>query len=125
MGNVVKKLEFDCVNRIKYERRENFEDSLFSDVYDKAAGLVTLIVKENIRIADEDSLDDSFCTEERFNNNISFWGERGMGKSSAMLSFALFLKKYDHKIEDRFHLKVKQCPKFYVLPRIDAAMLVK
>lgn len=125
MGNNIKKLEFDCVNRIKYEKREQFKDSLFADVYDRAAGLVTLIIKENMKTADEDAMAENFCTEERFNNIISFWGERGMGKSSAMLSFALFLKKYDHGIEDRYQLGISKKPGFYVLPRIDAAMLVR
>ncbi len=125
MGNI-KRLEFTCVNRIKYEKREKFEESLFADVYGRAARLAALIINENIRIADEEPIDGDFCTEERFNNNISFWGERGMGKSSAMLSFALFLKNYDHdKKNDRFHLMTEKKPAFYVLPRIDAAMLVK
>ena len=125
MGNI-KRLEFTCVNRIKYEKREKFEESLFADVYGRAARLAALIINENIRIADEEPIDGDFCTEERFNNNISFWGERGMGKSSAMLSFALFLKNYDHdKKDDRFHLMTEKKPAFYVLPRIDAAMLVK
>lgn len=123
MGNNIKRLEFDCVNRIKYEKREKFEESIFADVYYRAAGLAALIIEENSNAADD--LDDGFCTEERFGNIISFWGERGMGKSSAMLSFALFLKKYNHNIEDRFRLKTGKKPEFYVLPRIDAAMLVK
>lgn len=125
MEKNIKKLEFDCVNRIKYEKREQFDESLFADVYSRAAGLAALIIQENVKMADEDDMTESFCTEERFNNIISFWGERGMGKSSAMLSFALFLKKYNHETEDRYHLEIKRKPGFYVLPRIDAAMLVR
>ena len=126
MGNkTVKKLEINSVNRIKYEKREQFEASLFADAYAKAAKLTSAIVEANLTIDESEIVDENFCTEERFNNIISFWGERGMGKSSAMLSFALFLKKYEADIQDRFWLNTSRQPKFYVLPRIDAAMLVK
>ena len=120
-----KKLEINSVNRIKYEKREQFEESLFADAYVKAAKLTSAIVEANLTIDESEIVDENFCTEERFNNIISFWGERGMGKSSAMLSFALFLKNYDSGIQDRFRIKTTEQPKFYVLPRIDAAMLVK
>lgn len=124
MSGVVKKLGIDCVNRIKYEKSEEFEESLFADVYDRAIKLTSLIIEANIK-EEAELIDDSFCTEERYNNIISFWGERGMGKSSAMLSFALFLKNYTHQNTDRFQLSTTKKPEFHVLPRIDAAMLVK
>ncbi len=121
-----KKMKIDCINRIKYEQRKEFKDSLFADVYRKAVQLASQIANDNIKDERNVLIDKEFCTEERFNNIISFWGERGMGKSSAMLSFALFLKRYDDTIRnDGFHLSVKETLVFHVLPRIDATMLIK
>lgn len=129
---IIRGKRLDAVNRIKYEHYEEFEESLFADVYEKAVVLTSYIVDANLRDECEKTLDGRACMEEQYSNIIAFLGERGMGKSSAMLSFALFLKKYDDKkIEGRYKLSCKipfeinHPLKFYVLPRIDAAMLVK
>lgn len=120
----------DAINRIKYESYEEFDESLFADVYERASSLTSFILEANWREECNEGIDRDFCGEEQYNNIISFLGERGMGKSSAMLSFALFLKEYDGKnIAERFRLPL--CPQkgmqpvFYVLPRIDAAMLIQ
>jgi len=129
---MIRNKRLDAVNRIKYEHYEEFEESLFADVYEKAVVLTSYIVDANLRDECDKTLDGRACMEEQYSNIIAFLGERGMGKSSAMLSFALFLKKYDDKrIEERYKLSCKMACninhplKFYVLSRIDAAMLVK
>lgn len=125
MSDETKVLWIDCVNKIRYETPDKFQNSLFRDVYLKAKSLVAEIIIAN-REGEKNLLDKEFCTEEQYSNIISLWGERGMGKSSAMLSFALFLKKYGHEtIDNLFVLNVEKIPQFYVLARIDAAMLVK
>lgn len=126
---ILKNQRLDAINRIKYECYDEFDESLFSDVYERAVLLTSFILEASWQEECNDALDKEFCEEEQYNNIISFWGERGMGKSSAMLSFALFLKKYDgNNIAERFQLPVCQQkgmpPVFYVLPRIDAAMLI-
>lgn len=125
MIDETKVLWIDCVNKIRYETPDKFKKSLFGDVYLRAKTLVSEIIIAN-REGEKNLLDKEFCTEEQYSNIISFWGERGMGKSSAMLSFALFLKKYEQVPMDKlFALDVGKIPQFYVLARIDAAMLVK
>lgn len=86
-----RKLELTYVNKIKFERREEFDESLFADAYNKSARLVRRIVEENEGLYNnytEEFLE--YCTDEQINNIVAFLGGRGMGKSSAMLSFALF-----------------------------------
>lgn len=125
MSDETKVLWIDCVNKIRYETPDKFKTSLFGDVYLRAKTLVSEIIIAN-RAGDKNLLDKEFCAEEQYSNIISFWGERGMGKSSAMLSFALFLKRYGHEeIDDLFILDKERIPQFYVLARVDAAMLVK
>ncbi|MBQ7781042.1 MAG: hypothetical protein IJ405_03355 [Lachnospiraceae bacterium] len=126
MGKNIKEFRVNCINRIKYEKVDEFETSLFADVYSRAVELTASIVDANMAEENQISVETEFCTEERFNNIISFWGERGMGKSSAMLSFALFLKKYEpNGCAYQFKFREGEKLKFHVLPRIDAAMLVK
>lgn len=108
----------DWSNRIKYENEREFDNSLFSDVYRKAEKYVRDIISENGR--GKKSLEhEMYCNDENFNNIIPFLGERGMGKTSAMVSFALSLQESD-KYESAGR-KVR----FYLLPRIDVGMMVK
>lgn len=120
-----KTLSVAYVNRMKYEKPDEFSDSLFEDVYRSACRLTKKIILDNENL-EENIPDPEYSTDEQCSNVIAFLGGRGMGKSSAMLSFALFLKNY---------IKVGQCdfsvdtpkisPVFSVLPRIDVAMMVK
>jgi hypothetical protein len=123
----------ECVNKIKYEKAEEFGKSIFCDVYEKAVGLVSKILDDN-RIIENDKttvFDKSFYNGERLNNVVSFVGKRGMGKSSAMLSLAGYLANYseDSKgngISGELKLKCNSdnsAPYFLALPRIDVAML--
>lgn len=120
-----KKLVLTHANRVKYERIEDFDESIFSEVYRNASRMVRRIVRENetymSRIPDQD-----YSTDEQLNNVIPFLGGRGMGKSSAMFSYALFLKK-SHGIETEYYrVRTENTrPHFCVMPRIDAAMMIK
>ena len=119
------KLTIDCVNKVKMEKLENFPESIFRDVYMSAHMQVERIM-EMTDAQDKDDDAEKFCNGNEMSNVISFVGERGMGKSSAMLSFAYFLKQYPGELrgetDSAFKFKVDKC-KFYVLPKIDAAIL--
>lgn len=123
-------IKIDCVNKIKYEQPNEFKDSFFVDVYAKAVQLANIIIEDNIELEKSDPIDNDFYIGERLNNIISFWGERGVGKSSAMLSFALYLKNYRKNasnLDEQFdfsNLKKKELV-FHLLPRIDATMLTE
>lgn len=117
-----KSIDVSCVNRIKYETGEEFNSSLFSGVYYRAVRLVKHIVRQN---REKNYIPDpEFCKDEQLNNVIAFLGERGVGKSSAMLSFALFLKSGAANKPGRYQLDQENIA-FSVLPRIDVAMMVK
>lgn len=68
------------------EAQEIFANDIFSDVYKKAAMRV-----EDIVTATKNNNDD-ISYGDYLNNIIAFSGERGQGKSSAMLSFTHYLK---------------------------------
>ena len=99
--------DISCVNKIKLEKESEFKKSIFSNVYEKAGVLVKSIMKENKSNAEADK-EMQYAGENYICNIIAFIGKRGMGKSSAMLSFACSLKK-----------------EFYLLPKIDMSMVTK
>lgn len=120
-----KKLSVEYVNRVKYEKPDEFVDSLFEDVYRSACRLTKKIILDNENL-EENIPDPEYSTDEQYSNVIAFLGGRGMGKSSAMLSFALFLKNYTNIVHRDFSVDTaKISPVFSVLPRIDVAMMVK
>lgn len=122
-------LKIDCVNRVKFEKVNEFNKSIFHDVYEKAIILTLKIINDTIRMKSETYITNStYFNGERLNNIIPFLGERGMGKSSAMLSFANYLENYETEKDDEYSLNINnQCsePSFLALPKIDVAMLVK
>lgn len=75
--------------KIKIENGNDFNNSIFKEVYESALKNVIEIVKQSDKNQDN-NYDD-------FNNIIAFTGERGKGKSSSMISFrdALINKKDD------------------------------
>ncbi len=112
------------LNTHKCEDKKDFKTSIFSEVYLEVCVMVKEIIEANQRF-DKNNLLEQFCNENYISNTISFLGERGMGKSSAMLSFSYFLKIYDIqdlKQDDLY--RISDC-KFYVLPKIDATMMSK
>ena len=74
-------------NRIKYERLTDFAESVFTDVYAKAFHMLGSLLKEN------HELNGDMGDRDQIYNVIAFLGERGMGKTSAMLSFAATLER--------------------------------
>jgi hypothetical protein len=76
--------------KIRIEDVNNFETSIFSDVYKSARENVLEILKHT---------NDSKNSYDSYNNIIAFTGERGKGKSSAMISFLEALKQVRGKIE--------------------------
>ena len=117
MGDT-KEFSINWPNRIKYEKEGDFKNSLFSDVYKKAEKYVRDIIEDNGR-EKRSPEQEAYCNDENFNNIIPFLGERGMGKTSAMVSFALSLQESDKYMSDKGRIG------FYLLPRIDIGMLVK
>lgn len=76
-------------------------------MYYKASLLIERIIDENERNANADK-ETQFAEENNICNIIAFIGKRGMGKSSAMLSFACSLEK-----------------NFLRLPKIDMSMVTE
>lgn len=117
-------LDYSVLNRIKCEDVSEFGKSIFKEEYLSAHSLVEEIMYINKK--GQKDIDD-FCNGNQVANIVSFLGERGMGKSSAMLSFAYYLKRYnlrDYDKEDPFIILNGKCNcHFYVLPKIDAVML--
>ncbi len=112
---------WDAANRIIWESLENIEDSPFEEVYRKADQmLVDMIV-------DDEKQSLTSRRDEQITNTISFLGRRGRGKTSAMLSFYMFL----NKLQNKEICKWSKFPSgeskkfFFQLPYIDAAMLSK
>jgi transcription initiation factor TFIIIB Brf1 subunit/transcription initiation factor TFIIB len=92
---------------IKIEKGEEFDESIFKDVYRQAAKCVEEIIVQSQKGSVPSISNDSY------NNIIAFTGERGTGKSSSMISFAeaLIDKKDDsHKT---FFTKGKKKNKAY------------
>ena len=98
-------LTINCINKVKIEQYEEFEDSIFLEVYEKAARHTGRIIEEQTQTDTALLQLDTFLNQESYNNIIPFLGDRGVGKSSAMVSYALFLQKYNT-------LKGKLAPEF-------------
>lgn len=73
--------------KAKIEKFEEFENSFFKEVYDKARECTRDIINSK----------NGEKLHENYNNIISFVGERGTGKTSAMLSFAGALREGKYK----------------------------
>lgn len=108
-------MSFDikCVNRIKVEEYKDFKESIFFEVYEKASALVKNTIEENEANETKSEEANVFAEGNYICNIIAFIGKRGMGKSSAMLSFVYSLKNSSY-FPDK---------KFYVLPKIDMSMV--
>lgn len=97
-SKVVFKIE--GISNIKYEKPEEFQTSVSYQYYKQALKMTEEILKNNFVISQ--SLNDDFDkyngTDLRNNsqlyNIIFFTGDRGAGKTSAMLSYMEFLKDY-------------------------------
>lgn len=103
-------------NRITYESLKEISGSIFEDVYRQADRTLVKIIKDCRRYKDEEGKDRQSL------NVISFLGGRGRGKTSAMLSFLVYLNGL-HLEDDWSEIHKKKDINFVILPYIDAAML--
>lgn len=100
--NEVAVLELEKICNIKYEPVEKFETSVLRETYNEAFSITKEIVEENISLTktnyDQHSTGTNRRNSEQIYNIIFFTGDRGTGKTSAMLSYMEFLKDY-HRIK--------------------------
>lgn len=120
-------LNINAANNIKSERINEFDNSIFSETYQRAAEMVVQIIESNEEYRKWDKYGvERFTNENQISNVISFLGERGMGKSSVMLSFAYYLKTFylnQYVENDKYKVMTNNTQGFYVLSKIDAAMI--
>lgn len=106
---------------IVYEKREDFHTSLFNKIYERAFSLTCHSVETQIREKRQEGM------HEQLDNIITFVGRRGVGKSSAMLSFMESLKGNadDRNQKDDFYkiTEGKQAVQFIGLEWIDASLI--
>ncbi len=92
MSETTLEINLDEDYKIRIEKGNTFNDSIFKNVYKSALSNIAEIIKQS---------ENSLCSKyDDFNNIIAFTGERGKGKSSSMISFrdALIDKNSeDHK----------------------------
>lgn len=74
--------------KVKLENGNEFDNSIFRDVYKNAAKNIVEIIKQT----------GSQFKYDEYNNIIAFTGERGKGKSSSMISFINSLIELDNKL---------------------------
>ena len=92
---------------IKIEKGEEFDESIFKDVYRQAAKCVEEIIVQS----QKDSV--LSISNDSYNNIIAFTGERGTGKSSSMISFAEALINKKDNSHKTFFTKGKKKKKAY------------
>ncbi len=118
-------LHLDSSYKIKYEGIDQFEDSWFSEVYMQAVKTVNEIQEKNEGYHQDRKSGNTHRNKEQIYNIISFIGGRGTGKTSAMLSFAEYLKDY-YRIRDGIHDNFRMNKSFFVgVDFIDAGLLEK
>jgi len=116
--------------KFKIEDAKDFTDSLMSDVYNDAAGCTLDIMKASEEfLKKNEEKKEKKSDQDFYNNIIAFVGDRGTGKSSAMLSFANALVsdlKDSVFLNDKPELKNKLSgAKIETLSVIDPSLLEK
>lgn len=119
------RIHLDAVNKVRYEKPGEFQNSVHRDIYKKAIRMTDLVLKNN-GAAEKDSSDESekstaqWHNDEQVYNVISILGERGTGKTSAMMSFVTALEAPS---SDIFTGTMISEGSFYVLNYIDVTLL--
>ncbi|MGB6129678.1 MAG: hypothetical protein WBG30_13115, partial [Psychrilyobacter sp.] len=119
MAEKILKIKIGEEYKAKVEKIGEFNESMFKDVYDKAFDCI-----ETILAGGSEEEEDSY---EKYNNIVSFVGERGTGKTSAMLSVSGALKNgKDVEVSDEnakdlkvVYKKLKKENKFFNIGIID------
>ncbi|WP_394861515.1 hypothetical protein [Paraclostridium bifermentans] len=120
----------DSQFKIKIEDIKNFNDSFFKEIYEDSVKNVIDIIENNKEYHNSKhkkyNLNDNrlkYIDKEEKNNIIAFAGERGAGKTSAMISFANALQSED---KTYFEPMSKLIDKdFWVLNPIDPSLFEK
>lgn len=94
--------------KIKIENPEDLERSFFRDIYLNGADVVDSIIEQPERGPKLDKNDPFLNEKQDYNNIIAFCGERGTGKSSAMISFAQSLLRLKDSRESQMFYKGKK-----------------
>jgi ABC-type dipeptide/oligopeptide/nickel transport system ATPase component len=89
--------------KIKIEDGKEFKDSIFNDIYEKAALNIDEIINQaEIKRKKTEGIKTSYVSDfsisDDYNNIITFTGERGSGKSSSMVSFGEALVNKNNSI---------------------------
>lgn len=129
-------LILDTVYDVKFERLEDYKESVFRDVYRNASAMVSEIVRNNEKLEEKRFHD--IAMDEQVCNVIAFLGGRGSGKSSVLMSYCGFLKRFreyygnsnkvilsylDKELRDLLNKGSESRINFSVLNVIDATML--
>ncbi|PKG51035.1 hypothetical protein [Olleya sp. 1-3] len=88
--------------KIKIEKGNKFDESIFSDVYRQAGKCVEEIILQS------KNKKTSSISNDSYNNIIAFTGERGTGKSSSMISFAEALINKKQSCHKNFFTKNRE-----------------
>ncbi|MCM1991173.1 hypothetical protein [Oceanirhabdus seepicola] len=83
--------------KIKVEEISEFNKSFFKDIYDSAAKNIKDIIENTEKYHRINKKENFYKDKEERNNIIAFAGERGTGKSSAIVSVAEALKDINNK----------------------------
>lgn len=119
-------IKLNASYKVKHEKFKDFNESYFRDVYNQAAKIVKEIIDSGREDFDLDSIEGY---TEPISNLIAFNGKRGSGKTSAMLSFCDFLRKYERYKQYGVNgvccelLDMNQRVSFTVLDSIDATLV--
>lgn len=122
--------------RVVLEDLEDMEGSFFSEIYKSASNNVLEIIENRIEQENEQARCNGlplrrFVAQRTMNNMIGFMGERGTGKTSAMLSFAAGLERRNSNKNvltlfayERFNkLKTNKIINFQVMDVIDPTLI--
>lgn len=120
----IESLNNEC-NKVVYESYSDFEKSIFSSVYKTAAKQTAAIIDEHNKLYNSERRYNSFKNNSSIYNIIPFIGGRGVGKTSAMLSFARFLgNNSEIKYSDNIYAKVCNENNYFItIDCIDASLL--
>ena len=110
-----KKIKISGINKTVHESLNDVSTTYFEQVYRQTDTILAKLIKDDLEDA-RGNEDNEQCV-----NTIAFLGERGRGKTSAMLSFCDHL----NKLKESKWSHIPQNINFLSLPYIDAAMLAE